>query len=36
MEQTTVPVRFDQEIDWQYQPGNDSEFIYQMCTLIQY
>ncbi|MGL5434822.1 MAG: heparinase II/III family protein [Lachnospiraceae bacterium] len=30
MEQTTVPVTFDKEIDWQYQPGNDPEFIYQM------
>lgn len=30
MEQTTVPIHFDQEIDWQYQPGDDPEFIYQM------
>ena len=30
MEQTTVPVAFEQEIDWQYQPGEDPEFIYQM------
>lgn len=30
MEPTSVPVTFDKEIDWQYQPGDDPEFIYQM------
>ena len=30
MEQTTVPVVFEEEIDWQYQPADDPEFIYQM------
>ena len=30
MEQTTVPVVFDKKIDWQYQPAEDPEFIYQL------
>lgn len=30
MEQTAEPVRFEQEIDWMYQPCDDPEFIYQM------
>lgn len=30
MERTSEPVCFNQEIDWQYQPGDDPEFIYQM------
>jgi len=30
MEQTTIPVTFADDIDWQYQPGDDPEFVYQM------
>ena len=30
MEQTAVPVTFEREIDWLYQPGDDPEFIYQL------
>lgn len=29
MEQTTEPVIFTDQIDWQYMPGGDPEFIYQ-------
>lgn len=30
MEQTHVPVTFENDVDWEYMPGNDPEFIYQM------
>lgn len=30
MEQTAEMVKFDGEIDWLYQPGDDPEFIFQM------
>lgn len=30
MEQTAEPVTFTGTIDWQYQPGDDPEFVYQL------
>lgn len=31
MERTYEAVIFNNEIDWRYMPGNDPEFIYQLC-----
>lgn len=30
MEQTHIPVTFENDVDWTYMPGNDPEFVYQM------
>ena len=30
MEQTHIPVIFENDVDWAYMPGNDPEFVYQM------